>query len=387
MLPRLQGLCRPEEGQQRSLYHAAAESWTSRGPRQALKRQARGLVGSLPRRPTNIGRSAGHFAISAATSGLQPVPTASRSSREHDPRIPRSRSLRRRLSARQQPRPAHIAALVAAVKRCRPIRLKPTASSATSARALNGPGAARQLAVNLERLRWLERNPPATRIDVNTAAAFLEYWRDGTLARPPQCRGRPAGLGDPAARLTHLPARRATRSGGCRTRSLEDELADEEPGLFRRAQGMEWRDGRLVQLPGPKNSLGQVKFDMRNDQAIYLHDTPAKALFGRPERHRSHGCVRVAGRDRLRAAAGARRRHIGRVPGSYDQRRGKLREAEDRSARAADVPHRFPRRWEGALQSTTSTAGTTMSAYALGLCAQAAARPRLKQRRARTLGP
>jgi murein L,D-transpeptidase YcbB/YkuD len=32
---------------------------------------------------------------------------------------------------------------------------------------------------------------------------------------------------------------------------------------------------------------------MRNDQSIYLHDTPAKALFGQEERHRSHGCVRV----------------------------------------------------------------------------------------------
>jgi len=36
-----------------------------------------------------------------------------------------------------------------------------------------------------------------------------------------------------------------------------------------------------------------VKFDLQNDQAIYLHDTPAKALFGLTERHRSHGCVRV----------------------------------------------------------------------------------------------
>ena len=32
---------------------------------------------------------------------------------------------------------------------------------------------------------------------------------------------------------------------------------------------------------------------MRNDHAIYLHDTPAKALFGQDERHSSHGCVRV----------------------------------------------------------------------------------------------
>ena len=32
---------------------------------------------------------------------------------------------------------------------------------------------------------------------------------------------------------------------------------------------------------------------MDDKEAIYLHDTPAKAVFGLDERHRSHGCVRV----------------------------------------------------------------------------------------------
>ena len=74
----------------------------------------------------------------------------------------------------------------------------------------------------------------------------------------------------------------------------EDELAEKGPAYFA-ANNMVFRDGRLVQLPGPKNSLGEVKFDMENRHSIYLHDTPAKALFAEAERHRSHGCVRVEG--------------------------------------------------------------------------------------------
>ena len=50
---------------------------------------------------------------------------------------------------------------------------------------------------------------------------------------------------------------------------------------------------RVRQRPGPKNSLGLVKFIFPNDQAIYLHDTPATELFSRARRDFSHGCVRV----------------------------------------------------------------------------------------------
>ena len=50
----------------------------------------------------------------------------------------------------------------------------------------------------------------------------------------------------------------------------------------------------IRQRPGPQNSLGQIKFMFPNPNAIYLHDTPAKALFDNSLRAESHGCVRVA---------------------------------------------------------------------------------------------
>ena len=48
----------------------------------------------------------------------------------------------------------------------------------------------------------------------------------------------------------------------------------------------------VVQDPGPKNSLGIIKFDMPNSQSIYIHDTPSKSLFSTKTRAYSHGCMR-----------------------------------------------------------------------------------------------
>lgn len=50
----------------------------------------------------------------------------------------------------------------------------------------------------------------------------------------------------------------------------------------------------LRQDSGLDNSLGQVRIDMPNRQAVYMHDTPSKSLFAREVRFHSHGCVRVA---------------------------------------------------------------------------------------------
>lgn len=49
----------------------------------------------------------------------------------------------------------------------------------------------------------------------------------------------------------------------------------------------------LKQPPGPGNALGTVKFIFPNSFNIYLHDTPAKALFERDLRAFSHGCIRL----------------------------------------------------------------------------------------------
>jgi murein L,D-transpeptidase YcbB/YkuD len=55
------------------------------------------------------------------------------------------------------------------------------------------------------------------------------------------------------------------------------------------------RAGKLFirQTPGPKNSLGLVKFIFPNSFNVYLHDTPAHELFSKSRRDFSHGCIRL----------------------------------------------------------------------------------------------
>ncbi len=51
------------------------------------------------------------------------------------------------------------------------------------------------------------------------------------------------------------------------------------------------RAGKLFiqEKPGPKNSLGLVKFIFPNSHNVYMHDTPARQLFSQSRRDFSHG--------------------------------------------------------------------------------------------------
>ncbi len=50
---------------------------------------------------------------------------------------------------------------------------------------------------------------------------------------------------------------------------------------------------RLRQQPGGDNALGLVKFMLPNAYNVYLHSTPAQALFSNSRGAFSHGCIRV----------------------------------------------------------------------------------------------
>ena len=229
-------------------------------------------------------------AIPQAKAALKPGAT--------DPRIP---AIARQLaafdyldaSAAQGER--YTPAMVAAVRRMQAdygVRPDGTIGDETVAILnLSDADRARAIAVDMERMRWLERTPPATRIDVNLAAARLTYWRDGKIADTRKVViGKPdtetPQIGSPIFRLVANPTWTVPRS-------IERKEIAGKGAAYLRRNDMMWKDGRIVQRSGPRNALGLVKFDMRNPYAIYLHDTPAKQLFAVVQRERSHGCVRV----------------------------------------------------------------------------------------------
>ncbi|WP_232480246.1 L,D-transpeptidase family protein [Roseomonas sp. KE2513] len=57
----------------------------------------------------------------------------------------------------------------------------------------------------------------------------------------------------------------------------------------------------IRQDAGDGNALGRIKFIMPNSEDIYLHDTPDRGLFNRPDRAFSSGCIRLAQPDALLA--------------------------------------------------------------------------------------
>lgn len=150
--------------------------------------------------------------------------------------------------------------------------------------------------VNMERCRWISTNLTKAQeyIVINIPAYRLTYFKDGKPALQSdvvvgKALNKTVVFSGQMKFIVFSPYWNVPKS------IVEKEV---EPGLAENPNYLEEhdmeRDGdEIRQRPGPKNSLGLVKFLFPNSNNIYLHDTPAKELFNKEDRAFSHGCIRV----------------------------------------------------------------------------------------------
>lgn len=178
----------------------------------------------------------------------------------------------------------------------------------------------RQIALSLERLRWLPDFPAGPFIVVNLPSFRLWAYRAaGADARPALAmrvivgsaalHQTPLFIGqmrylefnpywnvpDSIMRAELLPAL-ATDADYLARHDMELVDRQGRPALAEGpAAAAALRAGalRVRQRPGPQNALGAVKFALPNAMGIYLHSTPSRQLFKRARRDFSHGCIRV----------------------------------------------------------------------------------------------
>jgi murein L,D-transpeptidase YcbB/YkuD len=162
---------------------------------------------------------------------------------------------------------------------------------------------ARQIALNLERWRWLPRSLGTRYILVNSAAFSLELVEGDTVGFTARAVvGRPDWP-------TPIASSRATGIVFRPIWTVPRAIAEQEIlPLIQRDSGYVARhgfhvlaDSQLVQEPGPANPLGGMKLVFWTRFGVFIHDTPSRPVFSERWRAFSHGCVRVEGAAALAA--------------------------------------------------------------------------------------
>jgi L,D-transpeptidase YcbB len=169
-----------------------------------------------------------------------------------------------------------------------------------------------QIALNLERWRWLPRDLGERHILVNIPEYRLEVWERNQV---PLTMRVVVGKQDTQTPIfsdvmTHIvfspywnvPPNIAQgetlpeimRDPGFLDRNNMEVLDADGNSVDPRAiDPADPTSYRFRQRPGAQNSLGLVKFMFPNQYHVYLHDTPMDSLFARASRSFSHGCVRL----------------------------------------------------------------------------------------------
>ena len=188
------------------------------------------------------------------------------------------------------------------------------AVSAATIAQLNVPAERRvqQIALNLERWRWLPADLGERHILVNIPEYRLEVWDHGQV--PVSMRVVVGKKDTPTPifndEMTHIVFAPYWNVPADIAKNETVPHALRDPAFLQRTN-MEVLDKngtpvdpasidlgnvsayRFRQKPGASNSLGLVKFMFPNQFNVYLHDTPAESLFARATRSFSHGCVRL----------------------------------------------------------------------------------------------
>jgi murein L,D-transpeptidase YcbB/YkuD len=154
--------------------------------------------------------------------------------------------------------------------------------------------------LNMDRWRWMPDDFGPRYVFVNIPAFHLDAFENGQVVLNMKVvTGRKQ---DPtpvlADQMTHVVFSPYWNIPPSIVKNEIMPQVDRDPDYLERnnieAVGTSGREEtRLRQRPGPRNSLGFVKFMFPNNFNVYLHDTPADALFNRDARHFSHGCVRL----------------------------------------------------------------------------------------------
>jgi murein L,D-transpeptidase YcbB/YkuD len=171
-----------------------------------------------------------------------------------------------------------------------------------------------QVAVNLERLRWLAHDREADMLLVDIAGARISRYAGGEPQWQAKIQVGQAKRPTPAlkSRLTHVtlnptwtvPPTILKEDKLPEIRNDIDYLSQHRLRVLDRdgqeldPYSVDWSDPRgiiLRQDAGPDSALGLVALRFPNPFAVYLHDTPNRNLFKETSRFFSSGCVRVEG--------------------------------------------------------------------------------------------
>lgn len=174
----------------------------------------------------------------------------------------------------------------------------------------------RQLRINLERARWVLHNIKARTVVVNIAS-FSAYLADRdqiqwssrvvigrTYRKTPVFRSQirylilnPSWVVPPTIFREDVLPLAINDPGAIRAKRLKvitDNGSEIAP------ESVDWQRYRtapfpylLRQDPGPGNALGRIKFVFPNPYTVFMHDTPQRDLFERPDRAFSSGCIRL----------------------------------------------------------------------------------------------